>query len=106
MEITRSYYNSSELIRIDKIYMRQRSNFGAIIRYQEPTPKFIYIRKVVTTRLNSTGTTRTVDAIEVIGDYDTIEASTGDYAWASLTVGDSSIIRVDMSDLPGIGDTV
>ena len=98
LEVTRVYKNSDDTIRIDNIIMRRK--FPSIVTGINP-PSFE--REIKITPVYATGVSRTVDAIEVIGTFDAIEDSTGDYEWVTWT---SPVARCSMNDLPGIGDTV
>ena len=98
LEITRIYRNSSgDEVRIDTIIMVRKRN---VIVDGVSTPTF---RRELKTTLLHRPADRVVSTLEVIGSYDSIDTSTGDYTWATW---DSPSARANMSDLPGIGDTV
>ncbi len=54
---------------------------------------------------NSSGD-RAVDEIQLVGDIDQVEPSSGSFAWATKTLGSGQVIFFDMSGLPVLGDTI
>jgi hypothetical protein len=50
--------------------------------------------------VHTTSASRTVSTIEVVGDFDAIEASSGNFLYASWTEGNGQVVYMDMSDLP------
>jgi len=110
MQITRVYLNAAgDTIRMDDI----------IIDVSVPPPVIdprlgtdhglmmsIGSRFVKTERVYISFASRDVDTIQIVGDIDDIEPSSGSFAWASKTLGNGQVVFFDMSDLPVIGDTV
>ena len=101
--VIRVYTNAAgDTLRTDTIYLRATSN-------QLTTgvnPKTFY-RELSTTITHETGAARVVAGIQVTTNADTIETVTGDYVlatWTAVNAGQNVIC--DMSDLPGIGDSV
>lgn len=105
LEITRIYKNSSdEELRIDTIIMEQNMNTMSFIERKKAA--MTYKRRVTKTTLNTTAT-RTVASIELIGTYDSCETSSNDFLYAIWNdASGSEMIRCNMSDLPGVGDSV
>ena len=104
-EITRIYKNSDdEELRVDTIKMVPKYNTMAFI---EPKINIIpYKRELNKTILNTT-ITRTISSIEIIGDYDSCETDSNDYLYAIWNNNSGTeMIRCNMSDLPGVGDSV
>lgn len=114
MEVIRSYYNASDdLIRVDRLQLQIATSNKGIITYTGDGTKTIGKRKLTTQSLHvSTGGTpgtpvsRVVDKLEVIGDYNELETTSAKYQWAKWERGDGTDYILDMSDLPGCGDTV
>lgn len=108
MEIIRVYKNDTDTIRIDVLSVSGAANLGRVATYSADNGDSLRIgpRKKTTQLINSTGVARTVDGIEIIGDYDTVDTVSGNYAYATKTLGSGQVVRIDMSDLPGLGDTV
>ena len=108
MRVIRMYKNGTDTIRMDTISITPNHDWGKIATFQADNgmglvtntyrsePQIFYV----------TGVARTVDGIEVIGDYDAVETVSGNYEWVTKTLGSGQILRIDMSDLPGIGDSV
>jgi len=108
MQITRVYKNAaSDTIRVDELYMDIIVDNSPAVIYKSNTSMVRFgPRRLKTVPHYSTGASRTVSGIEVDGDFETIEVISGDYTWASKVLGDGTVARIDMSDLPAIGDTV
>jgi hypothetical protein len=110
MKITRVYLNSSDdAIRVDEVTVDV--NFPpAVIDPRLLSDKGLMMvtgpQRIKTERIFVSGASRDVDAIQVVGDIDDIEESTGSFAWASKTLGNGQVIFFDMLSLPVIGDTV
>lgn len=103
LSVTRVYKNASgDTIRIDNIYLEATGNpltMGVL-------PK-TYARHVSTSVVHATGVSRTVAGIELLTSADTIETVSGDYKTATWTTINAGVpVICDMSDLPGISDTV
>lgn len=105
MQLIRTYYNSTDLLRIDYLGLELHVSYAPIVRYTGEGPKFSARRTLQTKLDHTTSDTRTVDKIEIVGDFDTIETSSGNYTWAKFVDGDTTYV-LDMSDLPGIGAAV
>lgn len=99
MQLTRQYKNAAgDDIRIDMINMECKGN---TIASKAETHTF---RRVLNTQpIYKTGAARVIAEIEVIGDFDSIETSSGDFQWAKWN---SPAATLDMSDLPSVGDTI
>lgn len=100
MQVTRQYKNEAgDDIRIDMITLIRKGNTIA-----SKATTHTFVRKVDKQPIyNNTIADRDVAEIEVIGDFDSIETSSGSFTWAKWT---SPVATLDMSDLPSIGDTV
>ena len=100
MQLTRQYKNASgDDLRFDMITLDRKGNTIA-----SKASTHTFKRNLKTQPLyNSNVANRVVAEIEIIGDFSSIETSSNDYLWAKW---DSPIATLDMSDLPGIGDTV
>lgn len=113
MHVIRIYANSTnETIRVDELHVDPSVNIGEIVRHtlSQTMPIQQSKRILKTTLVNGTSASylpdRIVTGIEVSGDYNDIETISGNYEWATKTLGNGSLLRLNMSDLPGIGDTV
>jgi hypothetical protein len=114
MEIIRSYYNSDDdLIRVDRLHLEVRSNTKGIVNHQGIGTNTNVVRKLSIQPLHiavgtapGTPVSRVIAKLEVTGICDSIETSTGKYTWAKWHKGDGTDYILDMSDLPGCGDTV
>lgn len=113
MNVVRIYTNSTnETLRVDELHIDISVNIGEIVRHtlSQTMPIQQGKRILKTTLVNSTsssyGPDRVVAGIEVSGDYSTIETISGDYTWAEKILGNGNSVQLNMSDLPGIGDTV
>lgn len=98
MEVIRVCLNSSnEQIRIDTVRMvPKRSRVTLITKNVAP----VFHRKLDTTLLYGPAD-RTVASFECYGDFTAVDGTNYDYAtWTTPSV------RVDMSDLPDVGDDV
>ena len=100
MELTRVYKNSSgDSLRIDTIYMEPKTN--ALTSGVLPKT---YTRRVATTLIYEAAD-RTVDSIQIITDADTVDASAYTFVeWTNCNAGQG--VYCDLSDLPGLSDTV
>lgn len=103
LPVTRIYKNAADdTLRVDTISMESTSN-----QLTSGINPRTYARMITTSRLHETGAARIVAGIQIITTADTIETVSGDYTsvtWTNINAGTSIIC--DMSDLPGIGDTV
>lgn len=103
LQLNRIYKNSnSEEIRIDTISLVRKRNRVVKAGLMTTAAADVFQREVKVLKLYVSAN-RTVSEIEVIGDFDTIEASSGNFTsaeWASPSA------RLDMSDLPIVGSTV
>lgn len=103
MYIIRSYLNSSEdVIREDNIFM-SRKHHTIIDGVNAPT--FNRIVNTDKAHYSAGYSDRVVNSITISGDYDFIETDTGNFILASWEFGGTTV-RCNMSDLPGVGDTV
>lgn len=96
MQVTRSYYNASDdLLRTDTITMRRKGN-TLVSKAQ-----FHTFQRVLNSQLFYGPASRAISYIEVSGDFDIIEASSGDFLeceWYSPSA------FCNMSDLPQTGE--
>ena len=103
MEVTRVYKNTSdETLRVDTILMHSKYN-----NWQKPDAQITYQRSV-TTSLVAESTDRVIASVEIVTDADVIDfnpSTTNDYTYVEWTKRNRTI-RCNMSDLPGVGDTV
>lgn len=98
-QLTRLYRNSDdEDLRIDKINAVPR--FDNLITGS--TGGQTYLREKTTTLIYGSSN-RTVSEIQVIGDFDSVETSSGNFVWVSW---DKPSIDMDLSDLPFVGDEI
>jgi hypothetical protein len=98
MELTRIYRNSNEdELRVDTIIMERRSNTISK-NFQNHT-----FQRNLKTQFYFGPADRVVADIQVIGDFTSIEQSSGNFMYAEWA---SPPGTCDMSDLPIIGDTV
>jgi len=110
MQITRVYLNAdSDTIRMDEIVVE----IGLPLPVIDPrlgTDKGLMMtigpQRTKTELVYLSFADREVDAIQIIGDFDAIEPSSGSFAWASKTLGNGQVVFFDMSALPVIGETV
>lgn len=98
MQVVRTYKNAAgDDLRYDIIVMERKGNTLA-----SKAATHTFKRNLKTQVSHNSGVAdRVVSEIELVGDFDEIDSST--YKWASWN---SPIARVDMSDLPGLTDTV
>ena len=103
LPVVRVYTNAAnDVLRVDTISMEPTTNQLT----SGVNPK-TYARRISISRLHETGAARTVSGISIVTSADTIETVSGDYtsvSWTTINAGTTVIC--DMSDLPGIGDTV
>jgi len=100
MEVVRQYKNAAEdLIRVDTIIMERKQDAIAADINTHTFQRILRISLVHGTGLSD----RVVAAVDIIGDYTSIEVYTGSFTWAQWT---SPPALVNMSDLPQVGDTV
>lgn len=110
MQITRVYLNAAgDTIRIDDIII----DIGLPVPVIDPRlgtdsglMMNIGAQTVKTERVYVSFASRVVDSIQVVGDIDDVEPSSGSFTWASKTLGNDQVVFFDMSNLPVIGDTV
>jgi hypothetical protein len=110
MQIIRYYLNASgDTIRIDSISI----DIGLPPPVMDPrlgTDKGLMMslgpQSVKVERVYASFASRVVDSVQVVGDIDDIEPSSGSFTWASKTLGNDQVVFFDMSNLPVIGDTV
>lgn len=107
MEVIRSYYNDvDDLIRIDILSLDMSMTYKGIVTYKGTTGvKSTRRLKTQPVYSNKSGTpvSRVVDKIEVVGDFDSLDA---DYTHARWNRGDGTELIMNMTDLPIIGATV
>jgi hypothetical protein len=108
MELIRVYKNDTDTIRIDVLSVSGSSSLGRVATFTADNGDSLRIgpRKKTTQLIHSTGVARTIDGIEIIGDYDAIDTVSGNYTYATKTLGSGQVVRIDMSDLPQLGDSV
>lgn len=108
MQLVRSYYNSGdELLRIDEIEFDLSYPTKEIVTYSFGDMVVIPKERRKTTNVNTVSyTAREVSSITITGDYTDLEEVSGDYTWATWTLGSGQIITTDMSNLPKVGDTL
>ena len=100
MEVTRQYKNVAEdLVRVDTIIMTRKQNAIAANISTHTFQRTVRVSLVHGTGLSD----RTVAAVDIVGDYTEIETYSGNFTWAKWA---SPSATLDMSDLPGVGDTV
>jgi len=110
MQITRVYQNADgDTIRMDDVIV-ELGPPPPVIDPRLGTDKGLMMaigpQHVKTELVYLSFAAREVDAIQIIGDFDAIEPSSGSFAWASKTLGNGQIVFFDMSALPVIGETV
>jgi hypothetical protein len=99
MQLTRFYKNTDGAdLRVDSITMVERKGPVSMVVTDGRT----YIREIKTTLFYGVAD-REITDIEVIGDFDSIETSSGSYSWASW---ERPSLDVDLSDLPYVGETI
>ena len=103
LPVIRVYTNAaSDTLRVDTISMEPTSN-QLITGVNART----YTRRISISRIHETGAARTVAGIQITTSADTIETGSGDYTYVEwTTINSGTTVRCNMSDLPGIGDTV
>jgi hypothetical protein len=98
LEITRQYLNGSdETLRADTIIMER---MGEPIARAAGEHTF---RRVLRTQWFYGPTSRTVAAIELVGNFSSVETSSGNFLYAEWV---SPAAICDMSDLPKLSDTI
>ena len=107
MQLVRSYYNSGEeLLRIDEIDFQLSYPTKEIVTYTFGDMTVIPREERKTTLVQTVSyLAREVATITLSGDYGESDNS-GDFLWATWTLGNGQIVTSDMSNLPGVGDTV
>lgn len=99
MQLTRFYKNTEGAdLRVDSIIMVERRGPASMIVTDGRT----YIREINTTLFYGV-TDREIASIEMIGDFDSIETSSGSYSWVSW---ERPVLDLDLSDLPFVGETI
>ena len=98
--LTRKYYNSADqLLREDTIFMVERGN--VLVR---PASEMTFRRRLtVDSTFSGDISDRVVSYIEISGNFDTIESSSGDFLECEWYTPPA---RCGMTDLPATGDTV
>jgi len=103
LPVVRIYKNAAaDVLRVDTISMEATTNQLT----SGVSPK-TYTRRISISRLHETSSARVVAGIQIITTADTIETVSGDYTnvqWTTINAGQTVICN--MSDLPGIGDSV
>lgn len=103
LQVNRIYKNAAgEEIRIDTISLSRKRSRIVKADFMETGAADVFERSVNKLKLHVSAD-RTVTEIELIGDFDTVETSSGNFLWAAW---DSPVARVNMSDLPAITDDV
>jgi hypothetical protein len=108
MQLARSYYGSSdELLRTDEISFELSLPTKEIVTFNFGEMYVIPKEARKTTLVVSDSyVTRTVSSIVVSGDFQSIENVSGNFLWATWTLGSGQVITADMSNLPIVGDLV
>jgi len=103
LPVTRIYKNAAaDILRIDTISMEPTTN-ALTTGINAKT----YARRLSISRLHETGASRTIAGIQIVTTADTIETISGDYTSVEWTIINNGVtVLCDMSDLPGIGDSV
>ena len=98
LTITRQYVNAAdETIRVDEIFMVRTSNTLA-----RAASEHTFQRQITTTNIYGPAD-RVVSSLVLIGNFTFVEPSSGDFLYAEWT---SPATICDMTDLPGLTDTV
>jgi len=111
MRAYRKYYNASDdLLREDVVNVALRGNYKDVnlFSYASEDLKMRYKVKIDTRKIfgpSGLGS-RTVDRIELEGNFSSCETSSSNYTWASWDLGNDQNALADMSGLPVVGDTV
>jgi len=102
LEVSRIYKNAAtDIVRVDTMYMRANSN-ALTTGVQAKT----YYREFSTSLIHEPAD-RVVASIQIITGADEIETVSGDFTYVKWTDRNLDVgILCDMSDLPGVGDTV
>lgn len=97
---TRIYRNASaQDLRVDTIVMVRKGHVLV-----KDASEHTFSRDLRPLYLHNSGVAdRVVAEIEIVGNFNDLEASTGNYLWATWN---SPSARLNMSDLPIIGSTV
>lgn len=107
MIITRIYKNSSDVvIRSDEITVSISPPTPVLLPRIGNDKGLLMVlgpRKVKSTKVFCDN--MIIDSIELVGDIDDYEPSSGSFAWASKILGNAQIVKFDMSDLPVIGES-
>ena len=108
MQISRTYKNAGgDIIRVDELSLSIMLNEHPATTYKrEGSMVRLGPQRIKTIPVHSTATSRLIAGLEITGDFDTVDEVSGDYAWAEKTLGDGTVACIDMSGLPGIGDTI
>lgn len=102
-EVTRIYRNSANNdLRIDTLYLSQKMDNIVVGANSSTKSGHVYQRELSVIKMYK-DTDRVVDSIELIGSFDYVEPSSGNFLYATW---ESPSAQLDMSDLPGLGDTV
>jgi len=101
-EVTRVYKNAAgDSLRIDTIHMRANSN-----ALTTGVAAKTYYRSLTTTWMYEP-VDRDVASFQLVTNADTVELVSGDYTYVHWTGKNNGVtVRCEMSDLPGVGDTV
>lgn len=111
MYIIRRSYNASDiLLRIDTIEFELFNNMKDINCHTSDSMKIIpkeYRRKQLFHSTDIADSySRMVDRIEIEGTFHDIEGTSGNYLWASWTLGNNQTVICDMSNLPKVGEGI
>lgn len=111
MRAYRKYYNATDdLLREDTVDVVTRYKYKDVVlnKYMNEDLRMRYTVNVKTRKVYGPSGlgSRTVDRIELEGDFSSCETSSGDYTWASWDIGNSQDALANMSNLPVVGDTV
>lgn len=113
LQVNRIYKNTDgNELRTDIISLNRKRDNIVVAANKTNNSGYVYNRHVKTTYIHDNLVTdRDVASIQITGDYDEIDTNE-DRAWVSwnLPTGEDNAndkkTRLNMSDLPGIGDTV
>lgn len=114
MELTRIYYNASgDTLRIDKVSIDiTPPNYKELRAGNDPGLQMcLGPQKVNATNITSSTVlagSRVIANIELIGDFDAYDETGPQYdiKWATKTLGNDQVVRFDMSNLPGVTETI
>jgi thiamine pyrophosphokinase len=99
LQLTRFYKNTDGAdLRVDTITLTEKYDNICV----GANGGRVWVREVKKMNMYS-ATDREIATIEVFGDFDSVETSTGSFIWASWN---RPSVDLDMSDLPVVGETI